>query len=199
VFVSLKDENLGAVHKIDLNGSNHKQLTTEKGIYRMPAFDPKNQKIVYKKEGGNEDQGFDFSKNTGIYLMNVDGSMAKKIADGGDFPMFNTKGDRIFVQTGGSFMGGLTKTLISFDLEGQKKQSHFSFKLANRLVPSPDNHWISFIHLHKLYVAPFVHNGSTINLDTNSSSFKVESLSENAGINLHWSNNSSQVHWTFVD
>jgi Tol biopolymer transport system component/imidazolonepropionase-like amidohydrolase len=199
VFVSWNDENLGAVHKIDLNGSNHKQLTTEKGIYRMPAFDPNNQKIVYKKEGGNGDQGFDFTKKTGIYLMNTDGSMTKKIAEGGDFPMFNTKGDRIFVQTGGSFMGGLTKTLISFDLEGQKEQSHFSSKLANRLVPSPDNQWISFIHLHKLYVAPFVHNGSTINLDANSSSFKVESLSENAGINLHWSNNSSQVHWTLGD
>ena len=72
-------------------------------------------------------------------------------------------------------------------------------KLANKLVPSKDFKWISFIHLHKLYIAPFVHNGSEINLDGNTKSFKVESLSKNAGINLHWSKESNKVHWTLGD
>ena len=84
-------------------------------------------------------------------------------------------------------MGGLTKRLKSIDLMEKMKEVILCPNLANKLVPSKDFKWVSFIHLHKLYVAPFCHNGSEINVDGNTKSFKVESLSKNAGINLHWS------------
>ena len=45
-------------------------------------------------------------------------------------------------------------------------------------------------------MAPFVMNGSEINLDNNTKSFKVESLSKNAGINLHWSASNDKIFWT---
>jgi imidazolonepropionase-like amidohydrolase len=131
--------------------------------------------------------------------MNSDGTNAQKIVDNGEFPMFSPDNKKIYFQTGGSFMGGLTKNLKSIDLDGKNEKSHFVSKLANRLVPSTDFKWISFIHLHKLHVAPFVQNGSEINLDENTKSFHVESLSKNAGINLHWSRNNTQVHWTLGD
>ncbi len=199
VFVTWNDENLGAVYSINKNGSGLRKLTTIKGIYRTPSFDNTGTKIVYRKEGGNGDQGFDYSKKTGIYIANADGKNAKKIADNGEFPQFSADNKRVFFQSGGSFMGGLTKKLQSVDLDGKNQRSHFVSKLANRLVPSKDNKWISFIHLHKLYVAPMILNGSEINLDANTKSFHVESLSENAGINLHWSTNNEQVHWTLGD
>ena len=196
VFVTWNDEKMGSVQKIKLNGTGLQKLTKEMGIYRTPSYANNGGKIVYKKDGGNGDQGFDYSKKTGIYIMNFDGSKAKKITNGGSFPLFSTDNKRIFFQTGGSFFGSLTKRLKSVDLNGKNEKSHFKSKLANRLVPSPDNKWVAFIHLHKLFVAPFVHNGSELNLDGKTKSFKVESLSENAGINLHWSKNNGQIHWT---
>ena len=199
VFVSWNDENLGAIYKVKTDGSGMQKLTSKKGIYRTPKYDNSGGKIVYRKESGNGDQGFDYSKNTGIYTMKFDGSNKKKISDNGEFPQFSIDNKRIFFQTGGSFMGGLTKRLKSVDLNGKNERSHYKSKLANKLVPSKDNKWISFIHLHKLYVAPMVLNGSEINLDGNSKSFKVESLSKNAGINLHWSKKSNTVHWTLGD
>lgn len=199
LFVTWNDAELGAVYKVNLNGSNLKKLTTVKGIYRTPAFNNSGSKIVYRKEGGNGDQGFDYSVNTGIYIANINGKNAKKIADNGEFPQFSADNKRIFFQTGGSFMGGLTKRLQSVDLNGKNQKSHFVSKLANRLVPSKDNKWISFIHLHKLYIAPMVLNGSEINLDGNTKSIHVESLSKNAGINLHWSFSNDKVHWTLGD
>ena len=199
VFATWDDEKMGAIYKIKTDGSGLQKLTSKKGIYRTPSYDNSGNKITYRKESGNGDQGFDYSKNTGIYIMKFDGSNAKKISDGGEFPVFSPDNKRIFFQSGGSFMGGLTKRLKSIDLNGKNEKSHFVSKLANKLVPSKDFKWISFIHLHKLYVAPFVHNGSEINLDGNTKSFKVESLSKNAGINLHWSSSNNKVHWTLGD
>ena len=180
LFVTWNDEELGAIYKVNLDGSNLEKITNEKGIYRTPAFNSNNSKIVYRKESGNGDQGFDYTKKTGIYIANADGSDVKRISKSGEFPMFSADDSRVFFQTGGSFFGGLTKKLKSVDLNGKEERSHFSSKLANRLVPSPDNKWVAFIHLHKLYMAPFVMNGSEINLDNNTKSFKVESLSKNA-------------------
>ena len=196
LFVTWNDEELGAIYKVNLDGSNLEKITNEKGIYRTPAFNSNNSKIVYRKESGNGDQGFDYTKKTGIYVANTDGSNAKRISKSGEFPMFSADDSRIFFQTGGAFFGGLTKNLKSVDLNGKEERSHFSSKLANRLVPSPDNKWVAFIHLHKLYMAPFVMNGSEINLDNNTKSFKVESLSKNAGINLHWSASNDKIFWT---
>ena len=198
LFVTWNDENLGAIYSINLDGSGLEKIIKEKGIYRTPAYNNRGSKITYLKESGNGDQGFDYTKKTGIYIADVDGSNAKMVSENGEFPAFSADDKRIFFQTGGSFFGGLTKNLKSVDLNGKDERSHFSSKLANRLVPSKDNKWIAFIHLHKLFVAPFVLNGSEINVDQNTKSFNVESLSKNAGINLHWAN-SNKIFWTLGD
>lgn len=198
LFVTWNDENLGAIYSINLDGSGLEKITKEKGIYRTPAYNNRGSKITYLKESGNGDQGFDYTKKTGIYIADVDGSDANMVLENGEFPSFTADDKRIFFQTGGSFFGGLTKNLKSVNLNGKDERSHFSSKLANRLVPSKDNKWIAFIHLHKLFVAPFVLNGSEINVDQNTKSFNVESLSKNAGINLHWAN-SNKVFWTLGD
>jgi tricorn protease-like protein len=199
VFVTWNDENLGAIYKVSLDGTLLEKITEEKGIYRTPVYNRSNSQIVYKKESGNGDQGYDYTKKTGIYLANADGTDAKRVSKEGEFPVFSADDSRIFYQTGGAFFGGLTKKLKSIDLNGKEERSHFSSKLANRLVPSEDNKFVAFIHLHKLYMAPFVMNGSEIDLDNNTKSFNVESLSKNAGINLHWANNNSKVFWTLGD
>lgn len=199
LFVTWNDEEFGAIYKVNLDGTGLTKITKEKGIYRSPAFNSYDSKIVYRKESGNGDQGFDYTKKTGIYIANADGTEAKRVSKTGEFPAFSANDKRIFFQTGGSFFGGLTKKLKSVDLNGKEERSHFSSKLANRLVPSEDNKFVAFIHLHKLFVAPFIMNGSEINLDQNTKSFNIESLSKNAGINLHWAKNNSKVFWTLGD
>ena len=196
IFVTWNDEELGAIYQVNLDGTNLIKITNEKGIYRTPKYNSSGSQIVYRKESGNGDQGYDYTKKTGIYIANSDGSDAKLISKQGEFPQFSADNTRIFYQTGGAFFGGLTKHLKSVNLNGKEERSHFSSKLANRLVPSPNNKWIAFIHLHKLYVAPFVLNGSEIDLDNNTKAFNVESLSKNAGINLHWGKNNDKVFWT---
>ncbi|MBY5958455.1 amidohydrolase family protein [Membranicola marinus] len=199
LYVTWNDREKGAIHLLDLSSGSSEQLTTEKGIYRTPSFSPDGQHVVFQKENGNTDQGFTYTVNPGIYLMDVDGSNERKVTDHGAYPMFNKTGNRIFLQTGGTFFGALTKKLISVDLEGNDEKIHVTSKYANRLVPSPDNKWIAFTHLHKAYVAPLVMNGQTIDLDNSSSYVPVSQIAQDAGINLHWSPDSEHIYWTLGD
>ena len=131
--------------------------------------------------------------------MNSDGSNEKFVVDKGEYPMFSKDGKRIFLQTGGTYFGEIEKKLISVNLEGNDEKIHLTSKYANRLIPSPNNEWIAFTNLHKLYVAPLVLNGHTIDLDDKTKALPVSQLAKDAGINIHWSSNSQKVMWTLGD
>ena len=199
LFVSWNDEELGAIHRVSLSGGNAVKLTSEKGIYRTPVYSADGKTIVYVKESGNNDQGRIFTKKSGIYTMSSSGADVKKVTSEGAFPSFSADGKRIFYQTGGYYFGNLTKSLNSVNRDGKDKRVHIKSKYANRLVPSPDNKWIAFSLLHKVYLAPLVITGQTIDLDNNSKILPIAQVAKDAGISLHWSANSKKIHWTLGD
>lgn len=199
VYVTWNDEELGSIRSIPLKGGKSKKLNTGKGIFRTPAFSPDGKSIVVHKEGGNNDQGHLYSVRPGIYVIDAEGGELKLVTSEGQAPSFNNTGDRIFYQTGGKWFGSLTKNLKSCDLNGQDKRTHASSKYANRLLQSPDNQWIAFINLHQVYVAPMPQTGQTLDLDTKGGNLPVARLTADAGINLHWSADSKQVHYTLGD
>ncbi len=196
IFVSWNDLEKGALFKIPFTGGIPIKITSKKGIYRTPSYSHDGTKIVFRKERGNTDQGFTYTKNFGIYTMNASGENEQKVLNKGEYPIFSKDGKRIFLQTGGTYFGNLTKKLISINLQGKDEKEHISSKYANRLVPSPDNQWIAFTHLHKVFVAPLVMNGKSIDLDKNSKSVPVSEIAKDAGINLHSSPNSKKIMWT---
>ncbi|AXT20590.1 amidohydrolase [Flavobacteriaceae bacterium AU392] len=196
VFVTWNDENLGAVHTLSINDGTSTKLTKEKGIYRTPTFSNDGKHITFRKEGGNNEQGLAFAKKSGLYFMNSDGTDIKFLTKEGEYPMFNKTNNRILYQTGGTYFGALTKELRSVDLNGGTKRTLIKSKHGNRLVPSPDNKWIAFQHLHKVYMAPMPSSGQSIDLIDKTKFIPVTQLSKDAGINLHWSNNSKNIHWT---
>jgi Tol biopolymer transport system component len=199
VYVTWNDRNKGAIVTIPVSGGTPKKLTSEKGIYRTPSYSHDGNEIVYRKEGGNLDQGFSFTKKTGIYTMSSNGENNKFVTKNGEYPQFSNDGKRIFLQTGGTYFGNLTKKLISVNLEGNDNKEHISSKYANRLIISPDNQWIAFTHLHKVFIAPLVSKGKSIDLDKNSKSVPVSMIATDAGIGIHWSIDSKKIMWTLGD
>lgn len=200
-FVTWNDEEMGAIHTLDLTARNAKavKLTQEKAIYRSPSFSPDGSKITYQKEGGNTHQGFTFSQKAGLYWVDSKGGEPHYITNEGAWPQFDQKGERIFYQTGGYLFGSITKLLKSIKPDGTGVKTLVSSRYANRLVPSPDNEWVAFIQLHQVYVAAMPKTGQTVNLDSKSNPYPVAQLSKDAGINLHWSEDSKTVHWTLGD
>ena len=199
IYITWNDSEKGGIYKLNLNTGLSQKITKEKGIYRSPSYSPDGKQIVFIKASGNSDQGFTNTKNPGVFIMDADGKNEKFLTKHGDYPMFSVDGKRIFLQTGGTYFGDLEKKLISVNLDGKDEKTHIMSKYANRLVPSPDNKWIAFTNLHKVFVAPLVMNGQTINMDNNSKSVPVSELAKDAGINIHWSNKSDKVMWTLGD
>jgi imidazolonepropionase-like amidohydrolase/Tol biopolymer transport system component len=196
VFVTWNDQNMGTICKVPAKGGAPVKISTSKGIYRSPAYSADGTKIVYRRENGNGDQGYAFTKTPGIYVMKADGRESAFVCEDGEYPSFNASGDRIYYQTGGTYFGNLTKSLESVNLNGEDERTLLTSKYANRLVPSPDDQWVAFSLLHKVYLAPIPATGQTIDIDNSTSAVPVSQLSRDAGINLHWSADSKKVHWT---
>jgi len=195
VYVTWNDDALGSIYKVSINGGTPTKLSSDKGIYRNPSYSNDGTKIAYRKENGNGDQGRTYSKNSGLYTMNANGSNPKLVTKQGDYPTFTSDDKRLMYQTGGVYFGSLTKELHSVDLNGTHKRTHIKSKHANRLVPSPNGKWIAFQHLHKVYMAPMPSFGQTLDLSNTSKMIPVTQLSKDAGISIHWSKNSQSVYW----
>ncbi len=177
-FVTWNDETLGSIQKLNLKvkGSKPQKITTVKGIYRTPSFSPDGSKIVFIKEEGNDHQGFSFNKNPGIYWIASTGGEMKMIRNEGEFPQFNKDGSRIFYTTGDG-----TKILKSIKTDGTDEKSLITSKFALRLMPSPDEKWVAFSQLHKVYVAALPQIGKTIDLDSKGTDLPLSQLARDAG------------------
>ena len=164
IYVTWNDESYGSIKTLDLASGQTSTIGTEKGIFREPSYSPDGKKLVYWKESGNEYQGYTWSKKSGIYLMNSDGTNPKHISEEGEYPEFNTDGSRVYFQTGGYLFGALSKAYHSVDLSGNDKITHFTSQYTTRFIPSPDGNWIAFNELHNAYIAPFPKAGEPIAL-----------------------------------
>ena len=196
-YVTWEDEAMGTVRIYNLQNKISKTLTTAKGIYRTPAFSPDGKMIVFRKDGGNSHQGFVHCKEPGIYTVPSDGSAAPKfVTPQGEYPIFNTKGDRIFYQAGGYIFGSLTKSMQSVNLNGKDKIEHFDGKYTQRYIISPDNQWVAWSELFKVYIAPFPKTGKKVGLTSKTKAVPVAQVARDAGINIHWTPDSKKLCWT---
>jgi imidazolonepropionase-like amidohydrolase/Tol biopolymer transport system component len=197
IYVTWNDEDLGSIRLVDLTQFAPKVLTKSPAIYRTPSFSPDGKWIVYQKEDGNSHQGYTHCKEPGIYLIPADGSGEPKLlTPNGSFPQFSADGKRVFYQKGGYIFGSLTKSVESVDLNGEDKKEHFDGKYAQRYVISPDNNWVAWSELYKVYVAPFPKTGKKVGLTSGTKAVPVAQVARDAGINIHWSADSKTLHWT---
>ncbi len=196
VYVSWNDEKLGQMHLHNLNTSTSTVISKEPAIYRTPSFSPDGKQIVYRKEGGNGHQGYIYSLNSGIYSMDLPNGEPTFITGEGEKPQFNADGNGIYFTTGGFLFGSIAKAFKKYDLKTKKTEVIFNTSYTTNFVPSPDNRWVAFTELFKVYVAPMPKTGQTIGLSAKTKAIPVAQVARDAGINLHWSADSKKLHWT---
>lgn len=201
VYVTWSDKEKGAVQYLDLETGRNWPLTKEKGIYRTPAFNSKKTLVVFRKDGGNQHQGYSFCKNPGIYKLRFTGTPSESskpelLSPKGEYPVFSADDEHIFYQTGGFLFGSLTKAYHQVGIDGKDDRKIADAKYAQRFSVSPDNKWIAWSELYKVYVAPLPKTGKPVGLSAKTKAVPVSQVAKDAGINLHWSADSKKLHWT---
>ena len=198
-YVTWSDTAMGEIKLMDLTNNSVKTVSKGKGIYRTPSISNDGKYLVYIKEEGNDHQGFAYCTEPGMYLLNLETNEHKLISTEGENPRFSIDGSRIYYQTGGYLFGALEKAFKSCDLTGNKVRTHYTSKYANSYVLSPDNKWLAFTELFKVYVTPFIQTGSSIDLSGANDAYPVKLVSTEAGISLHWTKNDKHLRWTIGD
>lgn len=195
LYVTWSDEEKGAIIKKNLRDKKIAKLTTEKGIYRTPKFSPDGKTIVYQKEDGNADQGGTFCVNPGIYLMPSTGGKGNLVIKEGEDPSFSTDGRRIFFHAAEGSGEERKNALKSCDLNGKDIRTHFTSKYSNLFIPSPDNNWVAYRELYKVYIAAMPLTGKTVDLSASVKSVPVAQVARDDGNSIHWSSDSKKLHW----
>src|SRR5690606_16497003 len=196
VYTTWNDTASGAIYKVNLTGNAKPvKITSLKGIYRQPAFSSDGKLIVYRKEGGSNVLGSAYTSKPGIYYQSSQGGEEFFVADRGDRPRFNKEGTRIYYQLG----GGLDRTYRSRKLSGDDERTHLKSHYGSQFTLSPDEKWIAFVDLHKVYVAAFPKTGKELVISSNTTDFPLKLVSQDAGFNLHWSADNKQLHYTLGD
>ncbi|GAA5220522.1 amidohydrolase family protein [Membranihabitans marinus] len=198
-FVSWDDKEKGKLWTMSYPNGQPKAITKAKGIYRTPKFSNDGKNIVFKKESGNIHQGYTYTQNPGVYLIDTDGGEVKLITENGDFPMFSADDKYIYVQQGGYLFGSTTKSLYRVSVDGGQTEEILTSKYAQRIVPSPDGRWVAWSELYKVYVAALPPNHQRIDVDKPSIAFPMAQVARDAGINIHWSVNSDKLFWMLGD
>ena len=81
-------------------------------------------------------------------------------------------------------------------MNGKDEQQLFSGKYAQRFIPSPDNKWIAWSELYKVYIAPMPKMGKPVGISSGTKAVPVAQVAKDAGINIHWSKDSKKLFWT---
>ncbi|MBK8888676.1 MAG: amidohydrolase, partial [Saprospiraceae bacterium] len=116
------------------------------------------------------------------------------ITQEGEKPIFSADGNEIYFTTGGFLFGSIIK-LSKYSLKTQKTEVVFNTSYTTNFVPSPDNKWVAFTELYKVYIAPMPKTGQPIGLSAKTKAIPVAQVARDAGINLHWSADSQKLPW----
>ncbi len=192
VYVSWNDSEAGSICKIKTTGGTPEKISTKKGIYRTPSVAHNGKWLVYEREGSSNTLGPAYTSKPGLYVMPVNGGKEEFVTDKGESPAFSKDDTRIYYQSG----GGIEKTFNSCKIDGSDEHTIFKTAYAKQFTVSPDEEWIAYVNLHQVYIAAFPHTGRPINISGDSTDFPVRRVSKDAGLNLHWSNNSDMLHYT---
>lgn len=188
VFVSWSDTGTGAIRKVPSKGGTSKVISSGKGIFRTPSYSPDGKQILFWKEKGNDHQGFAWTEDAGIHVMKNDGTEPRRISDIVAEPVFSADGKKVYYTRGND--------MHAMNLQGQEQKQVITSDYGRNYCLSPDNRWVAFSDLHKVYVAAFPQTGQTISLQAGGKSVPVAQFSRDAGIGLHWSNDSKTLCWT---
>jgi Tol biopolymer transport system component/imidazolonepropionase-like amidohydrolase len=192
LYTRWNDAELVRIVERDLASGSERIVALPPGYYYGPRYSPDGTQIVYAKTNGSSLTGQAWVNDTGIYVVPRSGGTPRRVSKSGNTPQFTADGERVLYFTG----GGKEKRLMSIGLHGEQPREVFNFKNPTFVSVSPDGKWVAFTELFNAYVAPLPATGAAIELSKDTKAIPVARISRDIGSYLHWSGDSTRLHWT---
>jgi len=191
IFTTWNDNDLGAIHSMDVASKKITTHTKNPGHYKRPAFSPSGEYITYEKGSGGFLTAPEWSKDTGIYVQAVNDGNSVHVSDSGNNPHFD--GDELRVY----FTKTLDKksTLVSTNLLGDDERKHASSKMAQSYHVSPDGKMIAVRENYNLYVQPALKGPQNVDSSMKSTALPVTKVSHGGATYPSWSEGNT-LNWS---
>ncbi|HXV75832.1 MAG TPA: amidohydrolase family protein, partial [Candidatus Polarisedimenticolaceae bacterium] len=194
VYTTWSDSELGSVRVATLDGSTSRSVTPAPGHYVEPRFSPDGSMVAYRKITGGYLLSPLWSEEPGIYVVAATGGgEPKRVSRSGSNPQFSADGKRLFFT---DVVEETQAVLKSVDLAGNDERTHLQGKQVTEFSVSPDGRWVAFTENHNAFVAPLTATGKKVEIGAETKSVPVKQVSQRSGEFLHWSADSSTLHWS---
>jgi imidazolonepropionase-like amidohydrolase/Tol biopolymer transport system component len=193
-YTTWNDVTLGTVRVVSAAGGNGLVLTRTPGHYVEPAFSPDGETVVYRAAalGGLFDPAW--SRELGIFRVPVSGGPSRLVTRRGQMPQFGRADDRVYlIDVAGADED--ERSLFSIALDGTQERTHVKGVYFTELKLSPDEKWLAFREKFKVWIAPAVRAGRTVDIGPGMRDLPVKVVSQEAGDWLGWSGDSRTLHW----
>lgn len=196
VYVTWDDEKLGSVRVVPLAGGASRTLTKDPGHYVEPVMSPDGKAVVYGKVSGGYLTSSLWSRDTGVYRVDLQGGDPVLVTKRGTRPRFGASSERLFLTDYDFNKDADNAKLISISLDGKEERTHYKSTWATEYEVSPDGKWVAFVERFNVYVAPFVDTGRTIDIGPETKALPIARATKQAGRYVHFSADSQRLYWT---
>ncbi len=197
VYTTWSDEQLGEVRiTAGAPGGRGRTITDTPGHYVEPVFTPDGRTVVYRRIGGGYIRSRLWQREPGVYRVSTTGGESHRITRRGEQPHFGAEPDRVFLVQVSSEGGKDRRALTSMTLDGAEQRTHLFSENAVEYRVSPDGRWVGFVEGFNAYITPFVPTGREVELSRKGKAIPQTRVSRDAGDNLHWSGDSTKLHWS---
>ena len=203
VYTTWNDEDLGTVRVVPAEGGESRVVVSRPGHYLEPVASPDNTLIVYREERGGFVTSPLYGDAPGLYRVPFKGGVGVRIREDGEQPQFAVQSNRLFFMTHEPedrralrSIGLVGKVDDGFDPIDRSELVHYTSEAATDFQVSPDGKWLAFSERYNVYVTPFIFASKAIDLGPKTSSVPLRQVSRDAGEHLHWSSDSSKLHWS---
>lgn len=189
-YVRWTDEGLGHIRTVRSGGGRSKQVTTEPGHYQDPVFTPDGDSIIFEREAGGYLVSDDWSIETGLFEIPVDGGRPRLVTDNGSHPQFAGDPDRLFVTR----RGENGRELVSIDRHGGHAVTHARGELVTEYAVSGDGRHLAYRENYQVFVVPLPSGGKPLTLSTSTNTVPMQRASGDGGNYPHWAD--GRIYWS---
>lgn len=202
VYTTWNDQKLGSVRVLDLKTNKETVVTREPGKYLQPVFSPDGSKVLYVKQRGGFLTSPWHGLENGVFAVAADAKTAPKLlTEDGLWPQFGKSNDEFYLtrtRMTGEVDREITLVRLKVDMS-EEPQIIAKGDQTSDFAIAPNGEWLAFRERYRTYVMPLPLAGRAMTIGPKAKTLPLKGLDVNAGDWLHWSGDSSAVHFALGD